>query len=121
MHVAVVFGAFRRICGTLNDRSSLFDSSSRNKDILWPYNLWKHSGQLLFKKAERLHIALIIHTAPPRVAPLPLPAEPPLLAGSPRVLAVAGEVIGAGLDEPLIVLASCLDMTLSVDSLRCCC
>jgi len=60
---------------------------------------------------------------PPLVAPLPLPtAEEPRPAGRPRVLddAVADEtVFGGGLGEDLLVVASCLDIAVSVDSLRC--
>ena len=73
------------------------------------------------KKAERLQIALKIHTAPPRVAPLPLPARSPLPAGCPRVLEIAGEVTATGLGEPLVALASCLSIGESVNSLRCWC
>lgn len=61
---------------------------------------------------------------PPLVAPLPLPTDDePLPAGRPRVLEVPvpnETLITGGLGEPLTVLASCLDIVVSVDSLRDC-
>jgi hypothetical protein len=60
---------------------------------------------------------------PPLVARLPLPtAEEPLPTERPRVLdaAVADEIVfGSGLGEALLVLVKCLDIAVSVDSLRC--
>ena len=59
---------------------------------------------------------------PPLVAPLPLPtAKVPLTAGCPRVLEVfaAKPIVYGGFGEAMLVLASCLDIVASVDSLRC--
>lgn len=61
----------------------------------------------------------------PLVAPFPLPAaDPPIPVGCLRVLEVVfagAATVAGGLGEPLIVLASCLDVAVSVDVLRCCC